>query len=78
MSYAGLVKPMAQVLTLVTPLYMRQCRMVYSLAFLRGAGVVFGAHLSRPLPENGLRALLCLVLLVIGLRYAGMFQRCRW
>lgn len=44
----NLVKPMAQTLTLVTPLiavplYMRQCRVVYSLAFLFGAGGVLGA-----------------------------------
>ena len=50
----NLVKPMAQVLTLVTPLiavplYMRQCRMVYSLAFLLGAGGVFGALLGSTL-----------------------------
>jgi uncharacterized membrane protein YfcA len=44
----NLVKPMAQALTLVTPLiavplYMRQCRVVYSLALLFGAGGVLGA-----------------------------------
>lgn len=44
----NLVKPMAQTLTLVTPLiavplYMRQCRVVYSLALLFGAGGVLGA-----------------------------------
>jgi uncharacterized membrane protein YfcA len=50
----NLVKPMAQVLTLVTPLiavplYMRQCRLVYSLAFLLGAGGVLGALLGSSL-----------------------------
>jgi hypothetical protein len=44
----NMVKPMAQALTLVTPLiavpiYMRQCRLVYSLAFLLGAGGILGA-----------------------------------
>ena len=44
----NLVKPMAQTMTLVTPLvavplYMRQCRVVYSLALLLGAGGVLGA-----------------------------------
>ena len=37
------------------------------------AGSAFGPVLSRYLPERGLRALLCLVLLVIGLRYANVF-----
>ena len=50
----NLVKPMAQALTLATPLiavplYMRQCRMVYSLAFLLGAGGVLGALLGSTL-----------------------------
>jgi uncharacterized membrane protein YfcA len=50
----NLVKPMAQVLTLVTlliavPLYLRQCRVVYSLAFLLGAGGVLGALLGSTL-----------------------------
>ena len=50
----NLVKPMAQALTLVTPLiavplYMRQCRVVYSLAFLLGAGGVLGALLGSTL-----------------------------
>ena len=44
----NLVKPMAQALTLVTPLiavplYMRQCRVVYVLATLLGVGGVLGA-----------------------------------
>ncbi len=44
----NLVKPMAQAMTLVTPLvavplYMRQCRVVYRLALLLGAGGVLGA-----------------------------------
>ncbi len=47
----NLVKPMAQAMTLVTPLiavplYMRQCRVVYRLAFLLGAGGVLGALLG--------------------------------
>ena len=50
----NLVKPMAQALTLVTPLiavplYMRQCRVVYSLAVLLGAGGVLGALLGSSL-----------------------------
>ena len=36
-------------------------------------GSAFGPMISRYLPERGLRALLCLVLFVIGLRYAGIF-----
>ncbi|HED18867.1 MAG TPA: sulfite exporter TauE/SafE family protein [Gammaproteobacteria bacterium] len=44
----NLVKPTAQVLTLVTPIiavphYYRQCRVVVSLALLFGAGGIFGA-----------------------------------
>jgi len=44
----NLVKPTAQVLTLVTPViavpgYYRQCRVVVSLALLLGAGGIFGA-----------------------------------
>ena len=50
----NLVKPMAQALTLVTPLiavplYMRQCRVVYSLALLLAAGGVLGALLGSTL-----------------------------
>ncbi len=50
----NLVKPMAQALTLVTPLiavplYMRQCRVVYSLALLLAAGGVLGALLGSSL-----------------------------
>lgn len=50
----NLVKPMAQALTLATPLiavplYMRQCRMVYSLSLLLGAGGVIGALLGSTL-----------------------------
>lgn len=42
------VKPMAQILTLITPLiavplYISQCRVVYLLSFLLGAGGVVGA-----------------------------------
>ena len=50
----NLVKPMAQALTLVTPLiavplYMRQCRLVYSLALLLGAGGILGALMGSTL-----------------------------
>ena len=45
---ANLIKPMAQSLTLITPLiavplYMRQCRVVYTLAALLGVGGIAGA-----------------------------------
>jgi uncharacterized membrane protein YfcA len=55
----NLVKPMAQALTLVTPLiavplYMRQCRVVYRLAFLLGAGGVLGALLGSTLSHSWL------------------------
>ncbi|NNJ98264.1 MAG: sulfite exporter TauE/SafE family protein [Gammaproteobacteria bacterium] len=48
------VKPMAQALTLVTPLiavplYMRQCRVVYALAGLLGVGGVVGALIGSSL-----------------------------
>jgi uncharacterized membrane protein YfcA len=36
-------------------------------------GSVTGPWLSRYIPENGLRGFLCVVLLMIGLRYAGLF-----
>lgn len=50
----NLVKPMAQSLTLITPLiavplYMRQCRVVYILAILLGLGGVLGAILGSSL-----------------------------
>lgn len=50
----NLVKPMAQALTLATPLiavpgYYRQCRMVTSLAVLMGAGGIFGALIGSTL-----------------------------
>ncbi|MGB5280052.1 MAG: TSUP family transporter, partial [Arenicellales bacterium] len=53
----NLVKPMAQSLTLVTPLiavplYIRQCRMVTSLALLLGLGGVLGAMLGSYLSLN--------------------------
>ena len=53
----NLVKPMAQVMTLVTPLiavplYMRQCRVVYRLALLLGAGGVLGALLGSSLSHR--------------------------
>ena len=50
----NLVKPMAQALTLVTPLiavplYMRQCRVVYVLAALFGVGGILGALIGSSL-----------------------------
>lgn len=53
----NLVKPMAQSLTLVTPLiavplYIRQCRMVTSLALLLGTGGILGALLGSYLSLN--------------------------
>lgn len=54
---ANLVKPMAQSLTLVTPLiavplYIRQCRVVSSIALLLGLGGVMGAMLGSYLSLN--------------------------
>jgi hypothetical protein len=54
---ANLVKPMAQAMTLVTPLvavplYARQCRVVYRLALLLGAGGVLGALLGSGLSHR--------------------------
>jgi uncharacterized membrane protein YfcA len=53
----NLVKPMAQAMTLVTPLvavplYMRQCRVVYRLALLLGAGGVLGAVIGSSLSHR--------------------------
>lgn len=53
----NLVKPMAQALTLVTPLiavplYFRQCRIVSSIALLLGMGGVIGAILGSYLSLN--------------------------
>jgi uncharacterized membrane protein YfcA len=53
----NLVKPMAQAMTLITPLiavplYMRQCRVVFRLSFLLGAGGVLGALLGSSLSVN--------------------------
>jgi uncharacterized membrane protein YfcA len=53
----NLVKPMAQAMTLVTPLvavplYMRQCRVVYRLALLLGAGGVLGAVIGSSLSHH--------------------------
>ncbi len=50
----NLVKPMAQILTLVSPLvsvpaYWRQCRIVISLALLMGAGGIIGALIGSTL-----------------------------
>jgi uncharacterized membrane protein YfcA len=50
----NLVKPMAQALTLVTPLiavpgYYRQCRVVTNLAIILGAGGIFGALIGSTL-----------------------------
>jgi uncharacterized membrane protein YfcA len=55
----NLVKPMAQAMTLVTPLiavplYMRQCRVVYRLALLLGAGGILGALLGSTLSHSWL------------------------
>ncbi len=53
----NLVKPMAQAMTLITPLiavplYIRQCRVVFRLSFLLGAGGVLGALLGSSLSVN--------------------------
>jgi len=53
----NLIKPMAQVLTLVTPLiavplYMRQFRVVYSLAALLGVGGILGAFIGSSLSAS--------------------------
>ncbi|VAW92975.1 hypothetical protein MNBD_GAMMA23-806 [hydrothermal vent metagenome] len=53
----NLVKPMAQMLTLITPivavpLYYKQCRVVFSLAFILGAGGIFGAVIGSTLSLN--------------------------
>ncbi len=53
----NLVKPMAQAMTLVTPLvavplYMRQCRVVYRLSLLLGAGGVLGAVIGSSLSHR--------------------------
>ena len=61
----NLVKPMAQALTLVTPLiavplYMRQCRLIYSLAFLLGAGGIIEALLGSTLSVSLLSTCRCL------------------
>jgi uncharacterized membrane protein YfcA len=37
------------------------------------AGSAAGPWVSKYIPENGLRGLLCMVLVFIGLRYAGVF-----
>jgi hypothetical protein len=55
----NLVKPMAQAMTLVTPLiavplYMRQCRVISRLALLLGAGGVLGALLGSTLSHTWL------------------------
>jgi len=56
---ANLVKPMAQALTLVTPLiavpiYLKQCRLVISLALILGAGGIFGAVIGSSLSVSQL------------------------
>jgi len=53
----NLVKPMAQMLTLITPLiavplYYKQCRLVSSLALILGAGGIFGAIIGSSLSIN--------------------------
>lgn len=55
----NLVKPMAQMLTLVTPLiavpiYYKQCRLVVSLALILGAGGIIGALIGSTLSVNHL------------------------
>jgi uncharacterized membrane protein YfcA len=55
----NLVKPMAQAMTLVTPLiavplYMRQCRVTYRLALLLGAGGILGSLLGSTLSHSWL------------------------
>jgi len=56
---ANMVKPMAQALTLVTPLiavpiYFKQCRLVISLALILGAGGIFGAIIGSSLSVSHL------------------------
>ena len=75
---ANLVKPMAQSLTLITPLiavplYIRQCRMVSSIALLLGLGGVLGAMLGSYLSLNYLSDMsvfkpvfACLIFLIAG------------
>ena len=58
----NLVKPMAQTLTLVSPLvsvpaYWKQCRVVLTLAFLLGAGGVIGALIGSSLSFSYLNEL---------------------
>ncbi|MFV2060081.1 MAG: sulfite exporter TauE/SafE family protein [Gammaproteobacteria bacterium] len=53
----NLIKPMAQMLTLVTPLvaiplYMKQCRLIISLAIILGAGGIIGAIVGSSLSIN--------------------------
>ncbi len=53
----NLIKPMAQMLTLITPviavpLYYKQCRVIFSLAFILGAGGIFGAVVGSTLSIN--------------------------
>lgn len=56
---ANLVKPMAQALTLITPIiavpiYFRQCRLVISLALILGAGGIIGAIIGSSLSVSHL------------------------
>ncbi len=58
----NLVKPMAQTLTLVSPLvsvpaYWKQCRVVFTLAYLLGAGGVVGALIGSSLSFSYLNEL---------------------
>lgn len=51
---ANMIKPMAQSLTLITPLiavplYMKQCRVVYTLSILLGLGGIIGALIGSTL-----------------------------
>lgn len=55
----NLIKPMAQMLTLITPiiavpLYYKQCRLVISLAIILGAGGIIGAVIGSSLSINHL------------------------
>lgn len=58
----NLVKPMAQALTLVSPLvsvpaYWKQCRVVFALAFILGAGGIIGATVGSSLSFSYLNEL---------------------
>jgi len=85
----NLVKPMAQMLTLVTPLvavpiYYQQCRLVISLALILGAGGVIGAFIGSSLSVSHLSDMsifkpvfAVLVLLIAGQIAIQIFRRKR-